>query len=217
MWVPRTRYGLSLAYGIGDHVTVGSSFQMGRFLWSDPSTADIPRFEDPRATTWEWNFSGRFHLPTGIDALDISLMLEFAWVRMPEVITICTQSICDGPLDYELDRERWRDRVRPTTGVEIGGDVLPWLHIYGVAAYQQTWRNQGSETIAEAIDRELFDANLKAHPYFLAGIGLEAQVSVVSLGTTLLIPVSGDWQYHLSPSLLIRAGFFLPGRSGKGS
>lgn len=217
IWVPRTRYGLSVAYGLGRFVTIGSSFEFARVLWADPSTAEAARFESVSLPMWQLDFAGRFHVPTGVERFDASLMFELGYTRMPEVIRICGRSVCDSPSDFEFQRHRWRNRARPTVGAEFGGDVLPWLYVYGVAAYQHTWQNEGQQSAGDlANDLLIFDDSVNALPYFLGGVGVEGHVSVVSISGTLLVPVRSRYPVGLSPTFLVRAGFLLPGRGGKG-
>lgn len=216
VWVPRARYGASLTYGAGRLVSIGSSFEFARVLWSDPSSSDIARFENPSLPFWQWDFAGRLHVPTGVERLDASVMFELGFTRMPEVVRVCGQSVCDSPADYSFRRHGWRSRARPTVAIELGGEVLPWLYVYGVGGYQHTWRNDGQQSVDEFISDSLFvmGDNVQALPYFLGGLGVEATVSVVSLGGTLLVPVRSSYPVDLSPTFVVRVGLVFP--TGKG-
>ncbi len=219
MWIPRLQFGGHIYQAVSDTIELGMQVRGSKAEWASPTTVQALELELEGKYVMQWGVGIRSNLSHPDDPLQVSFLGELNLVFREELIketSYCSEwsdswSTSCYALSTDLAEEGDKEvGSNLTAGFNAAWEVLPHLHVLGLAALAIRGTNSYSDTVTYNPQEESHPdgRDWDPTPILHMGAGLEFRLRPFVANALVHYPMSPVTALQYGPALSASTGIF---------
>jgi hypothetical protein len=220
MWVPKYQFGGHLYGAVNDKVELGIQARGAKSEWSNPTTTQALALDLSGRHVIQAGVGLRGNLSDPKEAFQLSLLTELNMVFRHERISkssYCSnywgdhwESSCYGLTNADAPAGKAEVGANLLFGLNSAWEVLPHLHLLGLAALDIRGTNNYSDTYTydPSTESEPSSSSWTPTPVLHVGAGLEFRLKPIALSAVFHYPMTTKEALQYGPAATATAGLF---------